>query len=68
VSGVFVAGYQEPNGTPTYTGSIQSITTRADAPEGEAHVSPQAPPIKFKPSQGGFEVQTEPEIKSEGIR
>jgi hypothetical protein len=58
VSGVFVAGYQEPNGTPTYTGSIQSITTRTNAPEGEAHVSPQAPSIKFKPSKGGFEVKT----------
>ncbi len=63
VSGLFVAGYQEPNGKPSYTGSIQSITTKTNAPEGEAHVSPQAPPIKFKPSQGGFEVKTGPEIK-----
>ncbi|HPS01357.1 MAG TPA: hypothetical protein PLA90_07430, partial [Candidatus Sumerlaeota bacterium] len=61
VSAVFVAGYQEPDGMPTYTGSIKSITTRAGAPEGEAYVSPQAPPIKFKPSQGGFVVKTKPE-------
>ncbi len=59
VSGVFVAGYQGPEQSPTYTGSIRSITTQANAPEGEAHISPQAPAIKFKPSQGGFVVKTE---------
>jgi hypothetical protein len=63
VSGVFVAGYQGLDGSPAYTGSIRSITTQTNAPEGEAHISPQAPAIKFKPSQGAFVVKTafEPE-------
>ncbi|HNY28114.1 MAG TPA: InlB B-repeat-containing protein [Candidatus Sumerlaeota bacterium] len=59
VSGVFVAGYQGPEGSPIYTGSIRSITTKANAPEGEAHISPLAPAIQFKPNQGGFVVKTE---------
>jgi hypothetical protein len=59
VSGVFVAGYQGPENAPAYTGSIRSITTRANAPEGEAHISPLAPAIKFKPNQGGFVVKTD---------
>ncbi len=55
VSGVFVAGY-DGLGNPNYSGSILTILTQTGKIVGEAHVSPTARPIKFKPAQGDFKV------------
>jgi hypothetical protein len=58
VAGIFVMGF-DGNGDPTYAGAIKSIKVKTGAIEGEAHVSPAAKPIKFKPAQGDFVVLTE---------
>jgi len=57
VAGIFVAGY-DGLGNPNYSGAIQAIYTKTGKIGGEAHVSPTARPIKFKPAQGDFKVYT----------
>ena len=57
VSAVLIAGANQ-DGTPAYSGAIKQIKVKSGAIEGEAHVSPSAKPIKFKPGQGAFVVHT----------
>ncbi len=58
VSGAIVVGF-DVAGMSTYTDAIKSIGAKG-AIEGEAHVSPTAKPIKFKPEKGNFVVHTAP--------
>ena len=55
VAGIFNCGV-DAQGLPAYAGAIKSITAKTGVLEGEAHVSPAAKPIKFKPAQGDFVV------------
>jgi hypothetical protein len=57
VAGVFIAGF-DGLGQPNYSGAIRTIRTKTGTIAGEAHVSPTARPIQFKPAQGNFKVYT----------
>jgi hypothetical protein len=62
-------GYQEPNGKPAIHRLDPEYTRPARCPGGRSATSrPKRPPSSSNPAQGEFLVQTEPEIKSEGIR